>query len=201
MISDNKLGLTDKTALADAEERYAKIRARELYDRGILNGQEIGTFAGLRAIHKFMYGDVYNMAGEVRTVDVVKGNTRFSPANILDTSLGFVDIMPQATYDDVVDKYIEMNVAHPFMFGNGCAIRIWLNQMMKAATGKVVDYSKIDHDEFEKAMERCAVDDEMLYNLLSSALTEDVGRTVYLRGIDASFAFEGYSKYRAESVK
>ena len=177
------------------EERVTKLRAKELFDKGLLKDMEVGTFKGLAAIHEYMYGGISEQAGKMRTVDIVKGNMRFTPVNTLETGVEFADIMPFDSFDDIVDKYIEMNIAHPFRTGNSVVLRIWLNEMLRATLGEIVDFSVIKKDEFSAALELSPTDDEKLYELLKGALTSDLGRDMYLKGIDASFAYEGFTDY------
>lgn len=177
-----------------SEERVTKLRAKELYDKGLLKEYEVGTFNGLAAIHAYLYKDLTEQAGQKRTVDIVKGNMRFTPVNTLDTGLEFADIMPFDDFDDIVDKYIEMNIVHPFRVGNSIALRIWLNEMMREKLGKVVNFAVIGKAEFLSALELSPTYDMKLNKLLKGALTSDLGREVYLKGIDASFNFEGFSE-------
>lgn len=185
----------EKDKAAESEEKVTKRRAKELFDRGLLKEYEVGTFKGLASIHEYLYKDITDQAGKKRTVDIVKGNMRFTPVNALDTGLEFADIMPFDTFDEIVDKYIEMNIAHPFRTGNSVALRIWLNEMLREKTGEVVDFSVIEKDEFIAALEKSPTDDEKLYKLLKGALKSDLGREMYLKGVDASFAFEGFSEF------
>lgn len=190
--------ILDKMSHAEskrAEERITKLRARELFDKGLLKDFETGTFNGLAQIHTYLFQDISEQAGAKRTVDVYKGKMRFTPVNALETELGFADIMPFDTFDDIVDKFIEMNIAHPFRTGNGITLRIWLNEMLRVKLGAVVNFAAIDKDDFKSALEASSTDDEKLYRLLKGALTRDVGRETYLRGIDASFNYEGFSEF------
>lgn len=190
--------ILDKMSHAEskrAEERITKLRARELFDKGLLNKYEVGTFNGLAKIHTYLFQDISEQAGAKRTVDVYKGNMRFTPVSALETELGFADIMPFDTFDDIVDKFIEMNIAHPFRTGNGITLRIWLNEMLRYKLGVVVNFAAINKDDFSSALEASSTDDEKLYKLLKGALTRDEGRDMYLRGIDASFAYEGFSEF------
>ncbi len=192
----NLLGITDKHELANAEERMGKTAAVKLYDSGAL-GKIEQNYKGLCYIHKALFGELYPSAGEKRTIDVCKGNMRFTKAEFLDNGIMFADIMPMETFDDILDKFIEFHIVHPFKFGNDRTIRIWLNVILGAKFGKVVDYSAIKKDVFLDAMKECPTDDRKLHAVLSGALTSDLGREMYLRGIDASFAFEGYTEYTA----
>ncbi len=198
-MTENILGITDPAKLSDAEERLSKKRAKELFDSGDLFKLN-GSVAGLKAIHRALFMDVYDFAGEIRKVDIAKGSTRFTPVFVLPTSLEFIDIMPQDSFEDVVDKYIETNIAHPFRAGNGRSLRIWLNLMLQKTVGKVVDFSKIDKTAYRAAMKVCSVDDEALYKQLESALTSDCGRDTYLRSLDASYLFEGFGLYKAAEL-
>ncbi|MCH5159041.1 MAG: Fic family protein [Clostridiales bacterium] len=184
-----------ENAAAESEEKVIKIRAKELFDKGLLKEYEVGTFKGLASIHEYLYGGISDQAGKKRTVDIVKGNMRFTPVNALDTGIEFADIMPFDTFDEIIDKFVEMNIVHPFRTGNSIALRIWLNEMMREKTGEVVDFSAIEKEEFTAALEKSHTDDEKLYKLLKSALKSDIGRDMYLKGIDASFAFEGFCDY------
>ena len=184
-----------ENAAAESEEKVIKIRAKELFDKGLLKEYEVGTFKGLASIHEYLYGGISDQAGKKRTVDIVKGNMRFTPVNALDTGIEFADIMPFDTFDEIIDKFVEMNIVHPFRTGNSIALRIWLNEMMREKTGEVVDFSAIEKEEFTAALEKSHTDDEKLYKLLKSALKSDLGRDMYLKGIDASFAFEGFCDY------
>lgn len=196
----NMLNITDDNVLADTEERIAKKRAIELFDGGLLARLEVGTFKALKTIHTQLYGDVYPSAGQKRTVDICKGRARFTPVAALDTGLGFADIMPAETFDDIMNKYIEMNIAHPFRTGNTPALCIWVNAMLGKKVGLVVDWSRVDKHAFLNAMEVCGVDDGALYNVIKPALTRDLGRAMYVRGLDAMFAFVGYKTYRASEL-
>ena len=196
MVLENKLAIDDSTELAREEERISKIRAVELYDSGVLAHLEPGTFASLAAIHRYLFGDIYTFAGEVRTCNIAKGSFRFAPVMYLDAALRSVDEMPQSTFDEVVEKYVEMNVAHPFREGNGRSMRIWLDQMLKAAIGKVVDWSSVDKDDYLLAMERSPIRSIEIKHVLREALTDRVDdRDVYMKGIDHSYYYEGYAVY------
>ncbi len=197
---DNLLEITDAGALADAEERIAKKRAMELYDNGRLAAMPVGTFEGLSEIHKTLFGDVYAFAGELRTVNIYKGDFRFTPVEGLGNAVKFVSIMPQSDFDEIIQKFIQMNTAHPFREGNGRAMRIWLDVMFAAALGKLVDWTKVDGGKYQLAMEHCAADSGDLVACIKPALTGNVGRTMFMRAIDASFAIEGYSNYKTENL-
>lgn len=197
----NKLGITDSAALAREEERLSKRRARELFDRGLLDTFETGTFTGLAQIHRYLFGDIYEFAGELRSVNLAKGNFRFASVLYLREALAQIDGMPQSTFEEIVEKYVEMNVAHPFREGNGRSGRIWLDAMLKRALGQVVDWGRVDREDYLQAMERSPVKDLELKLLLRSALTEKTGdREVYMKGIDTSYHYEGYREFRTEEV-
>ena len=197
MALDNKLGLEDAVELAHEEERLTKKRALELYDKKILDSFEVGTFAGLRAIHGYLFQDVYGFAGQVRKVNIAKGNFRFAPVLYLEAALQSIDKMPQDTFEQIIDKYVEMNVAHPFREGNGRSTRIWLDMILKKELGRVVDWSRVDKGDYLLAMERSPIRSTEVRTLLKEALTEKVDdRQVYMKGIDASYRYEGYSAYR-----
>lgn len=201
MALENKLGITDSAQLAREEERLSKRRALELFDRGLLDGFEVGTFAGLARIHAHLFGDVYDFAGKPRTVNLAKGSFRFASALYLREVLAQIDKMPQAAFDEIVEKYVEMNVAHPFREGNGRSARIWLDAMLKQALGLVVDWSAIDKGDYLLAMERSPVKDLEIKMLLKAALTDRVNdREVYMKGIDNSYHYEGYHEFRTEEV-
>ena len=197
MTLENKLGLTDAIELAHAEERLTKKRALELYDKKILDQYEVGTFAGLQQIHGYLFQDVYEFAGKMRTVNIAKGNFRFAPVLYLEAALQSIDKMPQDTFEQIIDKYVEMNVAHPFREGNGRSTRIWLDMILKKELGRVVDWSRVDKEDYLLAMERSPIRSTEIRALLKEALTEKVDdRQVYMKGIDASYRYEGYSTYR-----
>lgn len=196
MILENKLGITSEIELAREEERLTKIRALELYDSGLLDGYEVGTFAGLAAIHRYLFQDVYDFAGKRRTVNIAKGNFRFAPVMYLDAALDAIDRMPQSSFEQIIEKYVEMNVAHPFREGNGRSTRIWLDCILKRELGLVVDWSLVDKEDYLLAMERSPVKDVEIKALLKAALTDKVDdRQVYMKGIDASYRYEGYLTY------
>ena len=201
MALENKLGITGEVELAREEERLTKLRALELYDSGLLDGLEVGTFAGLAAIHRYLFQDVYDFADERRTVNIAKGNFRFAPVMYLDAALEAIDKMPQGTFDQIVEKYVEMNVAHPFREGNGRSTRIWLDCIFKKELGLVVDWSLVGKEDYLLAMERSPVRDVEIKALLKDALTERVDdRQVYMKGIDASYRYEGYATYSMDDL-
>lgn len=199
---DNKLGLNTEAELALAEERISKIKAHELFDKGILDTLEVGTFSALSYIHKYLFNEIYHFAGEIRTVNIAKGNFRFAPLVYLEASLQNIDKMPQSNYDEIIEKYVEMNIAHPFREGNGRSTRIWLDLILKANIGKVVDWSRVDKSDYLLAMERSPIKDLEIKFLLKDALTENIyDREVYMKGIDASYHYEGYSVYKSDDLK
>ncbi len=184
-------------AMKIQEERLTKIRALELYDQKILDSFEVGTFAGLKDIHGYLFQDIYSFAGKLRTVNVAKGNFRFAPVLYLKEALLSIDKMPQDTFERIIEKYVEMNVAHPFREGNGRSTRIWLDTMLKKELGKVVDWSKIDKEDYLPAMERSPVRNKEIMMLLKEALTDHIDdRQVYMKGIDASYRYEGYDAFK-----
>ncbi len=198
---ENKLGITDPAELARTEERLSKRKAVELYDTGFLDRLEAGKFSALSAIHEYLFGGIYDFAGKVRTVNLAKGNFRFAPVMYLRAALEHIDAMPQRTFDEIVEKYVEMNIAHPFREGNGRSTRIWLDLLLKKELGRVVDWSRVDKDDYLLAMERSPVKDLEIKFLLKEALTDDIhNREVYMKGIDASYHYEGYAVYRTEDL-
>ena len=201
MALQNKLGLTDELELAREEERISKQKALALYDTGLLDTFPVGTFAGLAMIHKYLFEDIYEFAGQMRTVNTAKGNFRFAPVMYLHPALESIDQMPQSTFDEIIEKYVEMNVAHPFREGNGRSTRIWLDCILKKELHQVVDWSRVDKSDYLMAMERSPVKDLEIKVLLHKALTEQINdRQVYMKGIDASYHYEGYQIFRTEEL-
>ena len=201
MALKNKLGLDSSADLAREEERISKKKAAELFESGTLDLLEAGKFSALRAIHKYLFEDIYEFAGEIRTVNLAKGNFRFAPVMYLEAALENIDKMPQNTFDEIIEKYVEMNVAHPFREGNGRSMRLWLDGMLKKALGQVVDWSRVDKEDYLQAMERSPVKDLEIKALLKAALTNQVNdRAVYMKGIDASYHYEGYHTFRTEDL-
>lgn len=193
---ENKLGITNEVELAKEEERITKLKALEFFDSNKINEFEVGTIKGLIDIHKCLFSNIYDFAGNIRDVNLAKGNFRFAPAMYLKEALNKIDNMPQDTFDNIIKKYIEMNVAHPFREGNGRSTRVWLDMILKKELGKVVDWSKVDKEEYLLAMERSPIKDTEIKLLLKSALTDKVNdREVYMKGIDASYRYEGYNTY------
>ena len=198
---NNKLGITNEIELSKEEERITKIKALELFDTNKINGFEVGTTKGLCDIHKYLFSDVYEFAGEIRDVNLAKGNFRFAPAMYLEEALKKIDDMPEDGFDDIIKKYIEMNIAHPFREGNGRSTRIWLDMILKKRLGKVVDWSKINKEEYLLAMERSPIKDTEINILLKNALTNKINdREVYMKGIDTSYRYEGYNTYTMEEL-
>ncbi len=201
MALENKLGITNSAELAREEERISKKKAVELFESGSLDKLAPGRFASLQAIHKALFEDIYDFAGELRTVNLAKGNFRFAPLMYLEAALGNIDKMPQSTFDEIIEKYVEMNIAHPFREGNGRSTRLWLDQMLKAGIGQVVDWSKVDKEDYLLAMERSPIKDVEIKVLLKAALTDDVNsREVFMKGIDHSYYYEGYMTFKAEEL-
>jgi len=201
MALENKLGITNSAELAREEERISKKKAVELFERGALDKLERGKFTSLQAIHKALFEDIYDFAGKLRTVNLAKGNFRFVPLMYLEAALANIDKMPQSTYDEIIEKYVEMNIAHPFREGNGRSTRLWLDQMLKAGIGQVVDWSRVDKEDYLLAMERSPIKDVEIKVLLKAALTDDVNsREVFMKGIDHSYYYEGYTTFKAEEL-
>ena len=201
MALENKLGITNSAELAREEERISKKKAVELFESGSLDKLAPGRFASLQAIHKALFEDIYDFAGELRTVNLAKGNFRFAPLMYLEAALANIDKMPQSTFDEIVEKYVEMNIAHPFREGNGRSTRLWLDQMLKAGIGQVVDWSKVDKEDYLLSMERSPIKDVEIKVLLKAALTDEINsREVYMKGIDHSYYYEGYTTFKAEEL-
>lgn len=201
MALENKLGLTGSADLAREEERISKKKAVELFETGLLNTLPAGKFVTLQAIHKYLFEDIYDFAGEIRTVNMAKGNFRFAPLMYLQAALENIDKMPQSNFDEIVEKYVEMNIAHPFREGNGRSSRIWLDHILKNEIGKVVDWSKVDKEDYLLAMERSPIKDIEIKVLLKNALTDEINsREVYMKGIDHSYYYEGYTTFKAEEL-
>ena len=196
MALGNKLGITNSAEFARPEEKLTKARAAELFDKSILQQFEIGTYKGLQQIHGYLFQDVYDFAGKTRTVNISKGNVRFAPLMYLDAALDNISKMPQSDFDEIVAKYVEMNVAHPFREGNGRSMRIWLDMILRQELGQVVDWSLIDREAYLSAMERSPVNDLEIRHLLKNALTDKINdRETYMKGIDQSYYYEGYSSF------
>jgi len=201
MILENRLNITDSYELAREEERISKKKAVQLFDNKFLDSFPAGKFDTLQAIHKYMFEDVFDFAGENRTVNLAKGNFRFAPSMYLQAALDNIDKMPQSTFDEIIEKYVEMNIAHPFREGNGRSTRIWLDHILKNEIGKVVDWSKVDKEDYLLAMERSPIKDVELKVLLKGALTDEINsREVYMKGIDQSYYYEGFTDFKTEEV-
>ena len=200
MTLENRLNITDSADLA-REERISKKKAAQLFDNKLLDSFPAGKFDTLQAIHKYMFEDVFDFAGEIRTVNLAKGNFRFAPLIYLQAALDNIDKMPQSTFEEIIEKYVEMNIVHPFREGNGRSTRIWLDHILKNEIGKVVDWSKVDKEDYLLAMERSPIKDVELKVLLKGALTDEINsREVYMKGIDSSYHYEGYNAYKAEKL-
>lgn len=201
MALENKLNITDSTELARMEEKISKKKAVELFENGYLNKFEAGTFVMLSAIHKYLFDEIYDFAGKIRTVNIAKGNFRFAPVMYLQTAIENIEKMPQSTFDEIIEKYVEMNVAHPFREGNGRSTRIWLDLILKKELNKVIDWSAVDKEDYLLAMERSPIKDIEIKYILKRALTDKVqDREVYMKGIDHSYYYEGYAVYKAEDL-
>ena len=201
MTLENKFGLTSSADLAREEELVSKKRAVELFENSVLDSLPAGKFSTLQAIHKYLFEDIYDFAGELRTVNIAKGNFRFAPLLYLQAALESIDKMPQASFDEIIEKYVEMNIAHPFREGNGRSTRLWLDQMLKAGIGQVVDWSRVDKEDYLLAMERSPIKDVEIKVLLKAALTDEINsREVYMKGIDHSYYYEGYTTFKTEDL-
>ena len=199
---ENKLGITNSIELAKEEERITKIKARKLFETKKLDTFEIGTFKGLVQIHNYLFEDIYEFAGKIRTQNISKSNFRFASVMYLKEALRKIDEMPQSTFDEIIEKYVEMNIAHPFREGNGRSTRIWLDMILKKEIGMVVDWNKIDKQDYLLAMERSPIKNTEIKLLLKSALTDKINdREVYMKGIDASYNYEGYNLYKTEDLE
>jgi len=201
MILENKLHITDQIELAKAEEKITKQKAKQLFDSGDIRKTEVGTFAGLSFIHAYLFEDIYTFAGKIRDVNIAKGDFRFAPLMYLEQSLKYIDKMPHSNFDEIIEKYVEMNVAHPFREGNGRATRIWLDLLLKSQIKQVVDWNLVDKEEYLSAMQRSPVKDLEIKALLKQALTGQVDdRALFLKGIDVSYYYEGYSEFKTEEL-
>jgi cell filamentation protein len=198
---ENKLGIMDSAELAREEERLSKKRAKELFEKDLLAGEPAGKFSTLQKIHKILFADIYPFAGQLRTVNLAKGNFRFAPLMYLDAALANIDQMPQSDFDEIIEKYVEMNIAHPFREGNGRSTRIWLDHILKHEIGKVVDWSLVDKEDYLLAMERSPIRDIEIKHVLKAALTDQTdSREVFMKGIDHSYYYEGYTTFKAEEL-
>ena len=198
---ENKLGLKSSAELAREEERISKKKAVELFESGALDKMEAGTTAALMAIHKALFEDIYDFAGKIRTVNIAKGNFRFAPLMYLEAALQNIDKMPQSTFDEIIEKYVEMNIAHPFREGNGRATRIWLDCILRKEIGKVVDWSQVDKEDYLLAMERSPIKDIEIKHILKNALTDKINdREMFMKGIDHSYYYEDYTTFKTEDL-
>ncbi|HQE57690.1 MAG TPA: Fic family protein [Spirochaetota bacterium] len=197
----NKLNITNQIELAKAEEKISKLKAKQLFDSGDIEKAEVGTFAGLAFIHRYLFEDIYHFAGQIRNVNIAKGNFRFVPVMYLKQALEQIDIMPRKNFDQIIEKYVEMNIAHPFREGNGRSARIWLDIMLKKEIRQVIDWNQVDKDEYLSAMEQSVVKDLEIKSLLSQSLTGQIDdRAMYMKGIDVSYYYEGYSEFVTEKL-
>lgn len=201
MPLENKLNITDPAELAREEEKISKKRAKEMFENNYLDTLKPGTFESLKKIHKYLFGDIYEFAGEIRKVNIAKGNFRFIPLAYLETAINNIEKMPQSTYSEIIEKYVEMNIAHPFREGNGRSTRIWLDLILKKELGLVVDWSRVDKSEYLLAMERSPIKDIEIKELLKQSLTDKVNdREVYMKGIDNSYLYEGYISFKIDEL-
>ena len=201
MALENKLNISDSADLAREEERISKKKAVELYDKGLLDSLEAGKFSALAFIHKYLFEEIYDFAGVVRDVNIAKGGFRFAPVMYLDSALQHVSNMPQATFDEIIEKYVEMNICHPFREGNGRATRIWLDLILKKELGMVIDWSKVDKEDYLMAMERSPIKDIEIKHILKNALTDKINdRELYMKGIDNSYHYEGYTSFKTDEL-
>lgn len=201
MALENKLGISDSVELARAEEKISKTKAVKLFASGYLDKLKPGSFNALTEIHLYLFGDIYEFAGKIRKVNMAKGNFRFAPLMYLETALKNIELMPQSNFDEIIEKYVEMNIAHPFREGNGRSTRIWLDLILKKELGQIIDWSRVDKDDYLLAMERSPIKDVEIKVLLKQALIDKVNhRIVYLKGIDASYHYEGYTVYKTEDL-
>lgn len=198
---ENKLGLTSSAELAREEERISKKKAAMLFENHILDNLESGKFSILQTIHKYLFDEIYDFAGKLRTVNIAKGNFRFAPLMYIESALKNIDEMPQSNFDEIIEKYVEMNIAHPFREGNGRSARIWLDHMLKTEIGKVIDWSKVDKEDYLLAMERSPIRDIEIKYVLKNALTDEIdNREMYMKGIDHSYYYEGYTAFKADEL-
>lgn len=201
MTLENKLGITNSADLAREEERISKLKARQLFESEIIDILEAGTFKSLSNIHEYLFDEIYDFADKIRTVNIAKGNFRFAPVMYLEAALEHIDKMPQSNFDEIIEKYVEMNIAHPFREGNGRSTRIWLDLILKKELNMVIDWSKVDKEDYLLAMERSPVKNVEIKFLLKNALTEKINdREIYMKGIDASYHYEGYNLFKTEEL-
>lgn len=198
---ENKLGLTSSAELAREEERISKKKAAMLFENHILDNLKSGKFSTLQTIHKYLFDEIYDFAGKLRTVNIAKGNFRFAPLMYIESALKNIDKMPQSNFDEIIEKYVEMNIAHPFREGNGRSARIWLDHMLKTEIGKVIDWSEVDKEDYLLAMERSPIRDIEIKYVLKNALTDEIdSREMYMKGIDHSYYYEGYTAFKADEL-
>lgn len=201
MVLENKLGINNQVELAKAEEKISKQQAKQLFDSGDIDQVSVGTFVGLVFIHSYLFDGIYDFAGKIRVVNISKGNFRFAPLMYLEQSLKHIDEMPQGNFEEIIEKYVEMNIAHPFREGNGRATRIWLDLILKKEIKQVIDWNLVDKDEYMSAMERSVVKDVEIKVLLREALTDQINdRQLFMKGIDVSYFYEGYSEFKTKDV-
>lgn len=202
MVLENKLGITNSSELARVEEKISKKKALEMFESGLLDTYEVGTFKALSEIHKCLFGEIFDFAGKIRDVNIAKGGFRFAPVMYLEVALEKIERMPQSTFEEIIEKYVEINIAHPFRDGNGRSTRIWLDTLLKKEMRQVVDWSKVDKEDYMLAMERSLIKDVEIKVLLKAALTDKINdREVYMKGIDASYHYEGYNVYKTENLE
>lgn len=201
MTLENKLNITHQVELAKAEEKISKQKAKQLFDSGDITQVEVGTFSGLSFIHAYLFENIYHFAGKIREVNIAKGNFRFAPLMYLEASLKHIDTMPHSNFDEIIEKYVEINIAHPFREGNGRATRIWLDLILKTEIKQVVDWNRVDKEEYLSAMQRSVVKDVEIKVLLKQALTDQINdRELFMKGIDVSYYYEGYSEFKTEEL-
>ena len=201
MILENKLNITDQAELARAEEKISKTRAKKMFETGYLDTLKPGTFETLKIIHKYLFEEIYEFAGQLRKVNIAKGNFRFTPLTYLEEAIKNIEKMPQSTYEEIIEKYVEMNIAHPFREGNGRSTRVWLDLILKKELNLVVDWSKVDKTDYLLAMERSPIKDIEIKELLKQSLTDKVNdREVYMKGIDNSYLYEGYLAFKTDEL-
>ena len=201
MILENRLNISDAVELARVEERLSKAKAKKLFESGFLETLNVGSFEALSAIHHYLFGEIYTFAGKIRDVNISKGGFRFAPISYLEVSLKNIEKMPQVTYDEIIEKYVEMNIAHPFREGNGRSMRIWLDHILKKELALVVDWAEVDKDDYLLAMERSPIKDIEIKHLLKEALSDKIDdNSLYMRGIDTSYYYEGYTLYKTQEM-